>query len=195
MSDSPLRTLVVDDEAMAIERMQVLLSRFDDVNLVGTASTGGQALRLIEALSPDLLLLDISMPGAGGDTQSIGPIVGYLIERGYSGQADKDIRSQSTLAHPDDHRSAAGYQVGTFAMLIEQNTSFLQTLGLKVVEVVHFWVLDLVARKPSRTLAGVMGSVEIRTPIASKTAFPMAAAVGSVPSSPRPFAPKGPVGS
>lgn len=61
-----LRTLVVDDEAMAIERMQVLLARFDDINLVGTASTGGQALRLIEALDPDLLLLDISMPGLDG---------------------------------------------------------------------------------------------------------------------------------
>lgn len=66
MPDTPLRTLVVDDEAMAIERMQVLLSRFEDVNLVGTASTGGQALRLIEALSPDVLLLDISMPGLDG---------------------------------------------------------------------------------------------------------------------------------
>ncbi|WBX82995.1 LytR/AlgR family response regulator transcription factor [Sphingosinicella microcystinivorans] len=66
MPDSPLRTLVVDDEAMAIERMQVLLSRFEGVNLVGTASTGGQALRLIEALAPDLLLLDISMPGLDG---------------------------------------------------------------------------------------------------------------------------------
>jgi DNA-binding LytR/AlgR family response regulator len=61
-----LRTLVVDDEAMAIERMQVLLSRIDGINLVGTASTGGQALRLIEALSPDVLLLDISMPGLDG---------------------------------------------------------------------------------------------------------------------------------
>ena len=61
-----LRTLVVDDEAMAIERMQVLLSRIEGINLVGTASTGGQALRLIEALSPDLILLDISMPGLDG---------------------------------------------------------------------------------------------------------------------------------
>jgi len=51
---------------MAIERMQVLLSRFDGINLVGTANTGDQALRLIEALSPDLLLLDISMPGLDG---------------------------------------------------------------------------------------------------------------------------------
>ncbi len=66
MADSPLRILVVDDEAMAIERMQVLLSRMENVNLVGTANTGGQALRLIEALTPDLLLLDISMPGLDG---------------------------------------------------------------------------------------------------------------------------------
>lgn len=62
----PLRTLVVDDETMAIERMQVLLARFPGVSLVGTANTGDQALRLIEALSPDLLLLDISMPGLDG---------------------------------------------------------------------------------------------------------------------------------
>jgi two-component system response regulator AlgR len=62
----PLRTLVVDDEAMAIERMQVLLARVDGIDLVGTASSGGQALRLIEALAPDLLLLDISMPGLDG---------------------------------------------------------------------------------------------------------------------------------
>jgi two-component system response regulator AlgR len=61
-----LRTLVVDDEAMAIERMQVLLARFEDVSLVGTANTGTQALRLIEALAPDLILLDISMPGLDG---------------------------------------------------------------------------------------------------------------------------------
>jgi two-component system response regulator AlgR len=61
-----LKTLVVDDEAMAVERMQVLLARIEGINLVGTASTGGQALRLIEALMPDLVLLDISMPGLNG---------------------------------------------------------------------------------------------------------------------------------
>jgi two-component system response regulator AlgR len=61
-----LRTLIVDDEPLAIERLQVLLSRLPDIELSGTASDGLAALRLVEALAPDLILLDISMPGLDG---------------------------------------------------------------------------------------------------------------------------------
>jgi len=62
----PLRTLIVDDEPLAVERLQILCSRIADLNLVGTASDGAGALRLIEKLAPDLLLLDIQMPGLDG---------------------------------------------------------------------------------------------------------------------------------
>jgi two-component system response regulator AlgR len=61
-----LRTLVVDDEPLAVERMQILCARLPDVQLVGTASDGEAALRLIEALAPDLIFLDIAMPGLSG---------------------------------------------------------------------------------------------------------------------------------
>jgi two-component system response regulator AlgR len=64
--DAPLRVLVVDDEPLAIERLQILLSRCDGINLVGTASDGEAALRIVEALRPSLILLDISMPGMDG---------------------------------------------------------------------------------------------------------------------------------
>lgn len=62
----PLNTLIVDDEPLAIERLQLLCARQDDINLVGTASDGEAALRLAEQLKPDLLLLDIAMPGMDG---------------------------------------------------------------------------------------------------------------------------------
>jgi len=62
----PLRTLIVDDEPLAVERLQILCARIGGVNLVGTATDGAGALRLIEALTPDLLLLDIQMPGIDG---------------------------------------------------------------------------------------------------------------------------------
>jgi two-component system, LytTR family, response regulator AlgR len=65
-AERPLRTLVVDDEPLAVERMQVLCAALGDVELVGAASDGVAALRLIEALTPDLILLDISMPGLDG---------------------------------------------------------------------------------------------------------------------------------
>lgn len=62
----PLRILVVDDEPLAIERLQLLLARCEGVTLVGTAADGEAALRIAEAVRPDLLLLDIAMPGMDG---------------------------------------------------------------------------------------------------------------------------------
>ncbi len=61
-----LRTLIVDDEPLAIERLQILCARLPGLELTGTASDGAAALRLAEALNPDLILLDISMPGLDG---------------------------------------------------------------------------------------------------------------------------------
>ena len=66
MAEAPLRVLVVDDEPLAVERLQLLLARLPDVALVGTASDGEAALRIAEAVRPDILLLDISMPGMDG---------------------------------------------------------------------------------------------------------------------------------
>lgn len=62
----PLRTLIVDDEPLAIERMQVLCAGMDSLAVVGTANDGESALRLAEKLAPDLLLLDMTMPGMDG---------------------------------------------------------------------------------------------------------------------------------
>jgi two-component system response regulator AlgR len=61
-----IRFLVVDDEPLAIERLQLLLARMDGVSLAGTALEGAAALRLVEATEPDAVLLDIAMPGMDG---------------------------------------------------------------------------------------------------------------------------------
>lgn len=66
MDDTHLKVLVVDDEPLATERLQLLLARCEGVDLVGTASDGEGAVRMAEALSPDLLLLDVAMPGMDG---------------------------------------------------------------------------------------------------------------------------------
>jgi two-component system, LytTR family, response regulator AlgR len=63
---APIRFLVVDDEPLAVERLQLLLARIDGVAIAGTASEGAAALRLVEALAPDAVLLDIAMPGMDG---------------------------------------------------------------------------------------------------------------------------------
>ncbi|QNM83157.1 response regulator transcription factor [Sphingomonas sabuli] len=61
-----LRILIADDEPLAAERLQLLLARLNGATLVGTASDGESAITMAEALKPDVLLLDIAMPGADG---------------------------------------------------------------------------------------------------------------------------------
>lgn len=64
--DQPLRTLIVDDEPLAVERLQVLCRQIGGLEVVGTASDGATALRQAGALSPDLVLLDMTMPELDG---------------------------------------------------------------------------------------------------------------------------------
>ena len=58
--------LIADDEPLAAERLQLLLAKAEGAQLVGTASDGDSAINLGAALNPDLLLLDIAMPGQDG---------------------------------------------------------------------------------------------------------------------------------
>lgn len=61
-----LRAIIVDDEPLAVRRLQIALGRIGGVELLGTASDGAKALELIGAAAPDLILLDIKMPVMDG---------------------------------------------------------------------------------------------------------------------------------
>jgi two-component system LytT family response regulator len=61
-----MRTLIVDDEAPARERLKRYLVTLEGVEVIGEAKDGVQAVEMIEAQSPELVLLDIQMPGLDG---------------------------------------------------------------------------------------------------------------------------------
>ena len=61
-----IRVLVVDDEKLARDRLTGFLAGADDVALVGEASDGVEALRMIETENPDVVFLDVQMPGMDG---------------------------------------------------------------------------------------------------------------------------------
>ena len=63
---TPLSTIIVDDEAAARSRLARLISAHEDVSVVGEAADGIEALATIERLKPDLVFLDIQMPGLNG---------------------------------------------------------------------------------------------------------------------------------
>ena len=61
-----MRVLIVDDEPLARWRLVQLLAALPDVEIAGEAESGREALKLVELLRPDVLLLDIEMPAVNG---------------------------------------------------------------------------------------------------------------------------------
>ena len=63
---TPLRTLIVDDEPLAVQRLRIALEDVPGVLVVGEARDGVAAVAAIRDLTPDLVLMDIRMPGLNG---------------------------------------------------------------------------------------------------------------------------------
>ncbi|NLG52267.1 MAG: response regulator transcription factor [Chloroflexi bacterium] len=63
-----IRILLVDDQAIVREGMRSMLSLEVDITVVGEAASGGEALNLISQLKPDIVLMDVRMPGMDGLT-------------------------------------------------------------------------------------------------------------------------------
>ena len=61
-----IRTILVDDEPLATQGLQLRLQAHDDVEIVATAANGREAIRAIKTNKPDLVFLDIQMPGFDG---------------------------------------------------------------------------------------------------------------------------------
>ena len=63
---SEIRTLIVDDEPLALRGLEIRLEPFRDVAIIGRAENGREAIKQIRENRPDLVLLDIQMPGFNG---------------------------------------------------------------------------------------------------------------------------------
>lgn len=66
MSELKFKTLIVDDEALARRRLRRMLASFAEIELAGEAANGREAVELIDSLHPDLVFLDVQMPGLSG---------------------------------------------------------------------------------------------------------------------------------
>ncbi len=60
------RIVIVDDHPMVTEGIQAILETYDDIEVVGCLSNGQDAINKVETLAPDVMLLDLNMPGLSG---------------------------------------------------------------------------------------------------------------------------------
>mgnify|MGYP001127591618 CR=1 FL=1 len=87
-----IRILIADDHALVREGIRSLLSRYDDLEVVGEAEDGKQAISRTLELNPDVVLMDIAMPGLGGleatlELRRVAPATKVLVLTQY---ADKE---------------------------------------------------------------------------------------------------------
>jgi DNA-binding NarL/FixJ family response regulator len=63
---APIRVLLVDDESLVRRILKQILTSYPDMELVGEAATGYEAVAAVERLRPDIVVMDIRMPGLDG---------------------------------------------------------------------------------------------------------------------------------
>ncbi len=105
-TDPRLKVLVVDDEPLARARLLRLLEKVEDVCVVGEAANGDEALAAIARTLPDVLLLDVEMPGLGGlelaRTAGIPPVIFTTAHVRFAAEAF-DVDAVDFLAKPVRH--------------------------------------------------------------------------------------------
>lgn len=116
---APLRVVIVDDEPTARRGLRLLLEREAGVEIVGEATGGAEAVALIDRMRPDLVFLDVQMPGGSGfDVLArLGPgvVPAVVFVTAYDEHALRafDVNAVDYLLKPyDDARFAAALQRG-----------------------------------------------------------------------------------
>ena len=103
---SKLKLMLVDDHAVVRGGFKVLLQTWDDVEVIGEAASGEEALQQFEALQPDVVVMDIAMAGMGG-IEAIKRLVAK----------DPQVRILSLSAHEDTSYSKRALQAGALGYL------------------------------------------------------------------------------
>jgi DNA-binding NarL/FixJ family response regulator len=102
----PITVLIVDDERTFGEALELALGREKDLRIVEVATDGTQAMRAVDEYRPDVVLMDVAMPGMNG----------IEVTRRIK-EADPDTRIVILSGHDDEHLLARAVQAGATGLL------------------------------------------------------------------------------
>ncbi|MEK6312748.1 MAG: response regulator transcription factor, partial [Curtobacterium sp.] len=103
-----MRVLLVDDHALVRSGLRAVLGTTDDCEVVGEAATGEEAVAIAPALRPDIVVMDLSMPGSGG------------VDATARLRAEvPDARVLVLTTFSDDHRVRAALSAGATGYLLK----------------------------------------------------------------------------
>ena len=105
---APIRVLAADDHLIVREGLRLILETADDIELVGEAADGAEALRLAEELAPDVVLMDLRMPGVDGLT---------AIE--HLGREQPEVAVIILTTYNEDDLMVRGLRAGAFGFLLK----------------------------------------------------------------------------
>ena len=116
-----IRTLVVDDESLARERIRDMLATDPQIEIIADCGNGQEAIEAIQQSSPDLVFVDVEMPGIDGFT---------VIERIRSDPALRDIPAilVTSRAAPEDRQR--GRDVGAQGYIVKSEFDQAELLAM-----------------------------------------------------------------
>jgi DNA-binding NarL/FixJ family response regulator len=118
----PVRIIIVDDHALVRAGFVSLLKNLSGIQIVAEAGEGYEALRLIEEKKPDIVLLDISMPGLNGIE------VAYRISKEFP-----EVRTIMLSMHMNEEYVLQAMHVGAAGYIMKDSTSEELEIAIKTV--------------------------------------------------------------
>ncbi|MDA8077639.1 MAG: response regulator transcription factor [Nitrospiraceae bacterium] len=136
---SKIRVMIVDDHSLVREGITALLKYHDDVEVVGEAADGREAISGAEKLSPDVILMDIAMPGLGGleatlEIKKRNPDIKVLVLSQYD---DREYVSRFLKANVSGYilKRAVGGELITAIRAVAKGESYLHSsIAAKVID-------------------------------------------------------------
>jgi len=136
---SKIRVMIVDDHSLVREGICALLKYYEDVEVVGEAADGREAISAAEKLNPDVILMDIAMPGLGGLEATIeikkrSPDIKVLVLSQYD---DREYVSRFLKANVSGYilKRAVGGELITAIRAVARGESYLHSsIAAKVID-------------------------------------------------------------